>query len=133
MASGMSTACAAHSTATTSATAATLPMNGKFCVGQVPGLKSEAIATIIPASIILRAGGALSRSKWQVASTIIGVTSVAQLEEDVAAWNVQLSPELLAAIERGGLHRLMLQVVSADEAAAAKEGALPDDGAGDGQ
>jgi len=34
-----------------------------------------------------------------VASTIIGVTSVAQLEEDVAAWGTTLSPELLKAID----------------------------------
>jgi aryl-alcohol dehydrogenase-like predicted oxidoreductase len=39
-------------------------------------------------------------TKWQVASTIIGVTSVAQLEEDVAAWGTVLSPELLEAIDR---------------------------------
>ncbi|MDD0811976.1 aldo/keto reductase [Curvibacter sp. RS43] len=38
-------------------------------------------------------------TKWQVASTIIGVTSVAQLEEDVAAYGTTLSPELLAAID----------------------------------
>ena len=38
--------------------------------------------------------------KWQVASTIIGVTSVAQLEEDVDAWGTQLAPELLAEIDR---------------------------------
>ena len=38
-------------------------------------------------------------SKWQVASTIIGVTSVAQLEENVAAWGTTLSTELLAAID----------------------------------
>ena len=37
--------------------------------------------------------------RWSVASTIIGVTSVAQLEEDVAAWDVQLSPELLAQVD----------------------------------
>jgi aryl-alcohol dehydrogenase-like predicted oxidoreductase len=36
---------------------------------------------------------------WRVASTIIGVTSVAQLDECLAAWDVQLSPELLAAID----------------------------------
>ncbi|MBL0917500.1 MAG: aldo/keto reductase [Hydrogenophaga sp.] len=36
---------------------------------------------------------------WRVASTIIGVTSVAQLDECLDAWNVQLSPELLAAID----------------------------------
>jgi aryl-alcohol dehydrogenase-like predicted oxidoreductase len=38
-------------------------------------------------------------TKWQVASTIIGVTSVQQLDEDVAAWGTRLSPELLAAID----------------------------------
>jgi len=38
-------------------------------------------------------------SKWQVASTIIGVTSVAQLEEDLDAWGTTLSPELLEAID----------------------------------
>jgi aryl-alcohol dehydrogenase-like predicted oxidoreductase len=38
-------------------------------------------------------------TKWQVASTIIGVTSVAQLDEDLDAWGTQLSPELLAAID----------------------------------
>jgi aryl-alcohol dehydrogenase-like predicted oxidoreductase len=36
---------------------------------------------------------------WRVASTIIGVTSVAQLDECLAAWDVQLTPELLAAID----------------------------------
>ena len=38
-------------------------------------------------------------SKWQVASTIIGVTTLAQLEEDVAAMRTEISPELLAAID----------------------------------
>jgi aryl-alcohol dehydrogenase-like predicted oxidoreductase len=36
---------------------------------------------------------------WRVASTIIGVTSVAQLDENLAAWGTVLSPELLAAID----------------------------------
>ena len=36
---------------------------------------------------------------WRVASTIIGVTSLAQLDEDLDAWSVQLSPELLAACD----------------------------------
>lgn len=36
---------------------------------------------------------------WRVASTIIGVTSLAQLDEDLDAWSVQLSPELLAGID----------------------------------
>lgn len=37
--------------------------------------------------------------RWSVASTIIGVTSLAQLEQDIAAWQVQLSPELLKQID----------------------------------
>jgi aryl-alcohol dehydrogenase-like predicted oxidoreductase len=37
---------------------------------------------------------------WRVASTIIGVTSLAQLDEDLAAWGTQLAPELLAEIDR---------------------------------
>ena len=36
---------------------------------------------------------------WRVASTIIGVTSVAHLEEAVDAWGVQLAPELLEKID----------------------------------
>ncbi|MGB3072125.1 MAG: aldo/keto reductase [Ottowia sp.] len=35
---------------------------------------------------------------WRVASTIIGVTTLAQLDEDLDAWDTQLSPEVLAAI-----------------------------------
>jgi aryl-alcohol dehydrogenase-like predicted oxidoreductase len=37
---------------------------------------------------------------WRVASTILGVTSVAQLDEDIDAWGTTLSPELLAAIDQ---------------------------------
>jgi len=37
---------------------------------------------------------------WRVASTIIGVTSLAQLEEDVDAWGTTLPEELLAEIDR---------------------------------
>lgn len=36
---------------------------------------------------------------WRVASTIIGVTSVAQLDECLDAWFVTLSAELLAAVD----------------------------------
>jgi aryl-alcohol dehydrogenase-like predicted oxidoreductase len=36
---------------------------------------------------------------WRVASTIVGVTTQAQLDENLAAWAVSLSPELLAAID----------------------------------
>ncbi len=37
--------------------------------------------------------------RWSVASTIIGVTSVAQFDEDLKAWDIQLSPELLQQID----------------------------------
>lgn len=36
---------------------------------------------------------------WRVASTIIGVTTMAQLEENLDAWSVTLTPELLQAID----------------------------------
>jgi len=39
-------------------------------------------------------------TNWRVASTIIGVTSLAQLDEDIDAFGTMLSPELLAAIDR---------------------------------
>ncbi|MBL0420222.1 aldo/keto reductase [Ramlibacter sp. AW1] len=39
-------------------------------------------------------------TKWQVASTLIGVTSLAQLEENLDAWGTRLSPELLAQIDQ---------------------------------
>lgn len=39
-------------------------------------------------------------TKWQVASTIIGVTSLAQLDEDLDAWGTTLAPEVLAEIDR---------------------------------
>ncbi len=39
-------------------------------------------------------------SKWQVTSTILGVTSVAQLDEDIAAWDSRLDAPLLAAIDK---------------------------------
>lgn len=39
-------------------------------------------------------------TKWQVASTIIGVTSVDQLDEDIDAWGTRLSPEVLAEIDK---------------------------------
>ena len=38
-------------------------------------------------------------TKWQVRSTIIGVTSLAQLDADLDAWGTTLSAELLAAID----------------------------------
>jgi aryl-alcohol dehydrogenase-like predicted oxidoreductase len=38
-------------------------------------------------------------TKWQVASTIIGVTTVAQLDTDLDVWGKTLSPEVLTAID----------------------------------
>ena len=39
-------------------------------------------------------------TKWQVASTIIGVTSLAQLDEDLDAYGTTLTPEVLAEIDK---------------------------------
>jgi aryl-alcohol dehydrogenase-like predicted oxidoreductase len=38
-------------------------------------------------------------TNWRVASTIIGVTTLAQLDENLDAWGTTLPPELLAAID----------------------------------
>ncbi|MCW5237815.1 aldo/keto reductase [Verminephrobacter eiseniae] len=38
-------------------------------------------------------------TKWQVSSTIIGVTSVAQLDENLNTWGTTLSPEVLQGID----------------------------------
>ena len=38
--------------------------------------------------------------RWQTAATIIGVTSIAQLDENLDAWGTVLAPELLAEIDR---------------------------------
>ncbi|MES2181202.1 MAG: aldo/keto reductase [Pseudomonadota bacterium] len=37
--------------------------------------------------------------RWFVTSTIIGATSMAQLQENIAAWHVKLSPEVMQEIE----------------------------------
>jgi len=37
---------------------------------------------------------------WRVASTIIGVTTVAQLDQDIDAWDTELPSEVSAAIDR---------------------------------
>ena len=65
-------------------------------------------ASLIHALALLREHGltptqlalAFCYNNWRVASTIIGVTSLAQLDEDLAAWGTTLSPELLAAIDQ---------------------------------
>ena len=38
-------------------------------------------------------------TSWRVTSTIIGVTTKAQLDDDLAAWGTTLAPELLAKID----------------------------------
>ena len=38
-------------------------------------------------------------TQWRVASTIIGVTSIAQLDEDLDAWGKTLTPEMLKTID----------------------------------
>jgi aryl-alcohol dehydrogenase-like predicted oxidoreductase len=39
-------------------------------------------------------------TKWLVASTIIGVTSVAQLDENIDAWGTTLTPEVMAEVDK---------------------------------
>ncbi|RZI94290.1 MAG: aldo/keto reductase, partial [Variovorax sp.] len=39
-------------------------------------------------------------TKWQVASTIIGVTSLAQLDEDLDAYGTTLTADVLAEIDK---------------------------------
>jgi aryl-alcohol dehydrogenase-like predicted oxidoreductase len=39
-------------------------------------------------------------TKWHVASTIVGVTSVAQLDEDLDAWGTTLAPAVLADVDK---------------------------------
>ena len=69
--------------------------------------RPEALAAARRYNALARANGltplqmalAFCYTKWQVASTIIGVTSVAQLDECLDAWGTTLSEELLAAID----------------------------------
>lgn len=69
--------------------------------------RPEALATAKRYNALAREHGltpsqlalAFCYGNWRVASTIIGVTSVAQLDECLDAWGVTLSPELLAAID----------------------------------
>jgi aryl-alcohol dehydrogenase-like predicted oxidoreductase len=42
---------------------------------------------------------AFCNTKWQVSSTIIGVTTQAQLDENLAAFETVLPPEVLSAID----------------------------------
>ena len=69
--------------------------------------RPEALATARRYNALARAHGltpvqlalAFCYTKWQVASTIIGVTSLAQLDQCLDAWGTRLAPELLAQID----------------------------------
>jgi aryl-alcohol dehydrogenase-like predicted oxidoreductase len=69
--------------------------------------RPEALAAAREYNALARAHGltpvqmalAFCYRSWRVASTIIGVTSLAQLDEALDAWPVQLPPELLAQID----------------------------------
>ena len=69
--------------------------------------RPEALATAKRYSALAREHGltpvqlalAFCYTKWQVASTIIGVTSVAQLDECLDVWGTTLSKELLTSID----------------------------------
>jgi len=70
--------------------------------------RSETLAAARRYNALARANGltptrmalAWCYTKWQTASTIIGVTTRAQLDEDIAAWGTTLAPELLAEIDK---------------------------------
>jgi aryl-alcohol dehydrogenase-like predicted oxidoreductase len=69
--------------------------------------RNEALAVARQYNELARAHGltavrmalAFCYSSWRVASTIIGITTRAQLDEDLDAWGTTLSPELLAQID----------------------------------
>jgi aryl-alcohol dehydrogenase-like predicted oxidoreductase len=70
--------------------------------------RPEALAAARRYNALARANGltptrmalAWCYTKWQVASTIIGVTTLAQLDENLDAWGTKLSPEVLAEVDR---------------------------------
>ena len=61
----------------------------------------EAYASLARANHLTPTQLALSfvMHRWCVASTIIGATSLAQLQQNIAAYNVKLSPEILKEID----------------------------------
>lgn len=70
--------------------------------------RPEALATAKRYNALAREHGltpsqlalAFCYGNWRVASTIIGVTTVAQLDECLDAWGTPLTPELLAAVDK---------------------------------
>jgi aryl-alcohol dehydrogenase-like predicted oxidoreductase len=69
--------------------------------------RPEALAVARQYNVLARANGmtptqmalAFCYTNWRVRSTIVGVTSVAHLDENLAAWGTTLSPELLKQID----------------------------------
>jgi aryl-alcohol dehydrogenase-like predicted oxidoreductase len=69
--------------------------------------RPESLAAAREYNALARANGltptqmalAFCYTSWRVASTIIGVTTKAQLDEDIDAFGTQLSPDLLAKID----------------------------------
>lgn len=70
--------------------------------------RPESVATAKRYNALARAHGltptqlalAFCYTKWQVASTIIGVTTLSQLDEDLDVWGTTLTPEVLAEIDK---------------------------------
>ena len=70
--------------------------------------RPEALAAARRYNLLARSNGltptqlalAFCYTKWQVASTIIGVTSAAQLDENINAWGMVLNADVLAEIDR---------------------------------
>jgi aryl-alcohol dehydrogenase-like predicted oxidoreductase len=70
--------------------------------------RAESLAAAKRYNALARANGltptqmalAFCYRSWRVASTIIGVTSLAQLDECIDAWETTLTPELLASIDK---------------------------------
>lgn len=70
--------------------------------------RPEALAAARRYNTLARASGlaptkmalAWCYTNWRVASTIVGVTSLAQLDENLDAWGTKLSPEILAEIDK---------------------------------
>ena len=69
--------------------------------------RAETLAAARQYNALARANGlaptamalAFCYTNWRVASTIIGVTTRAQLDEDLDAWGTTLAPELIAKID----------------------------------
>ncbi len=68
-----------------------------------PGLQEAVAAYVALARVIGISPAQLALAwcyrRWSVASTIIGATSLAQLDENLSAWNIDLAPEVLDKLD----------------------------------